>query len=113
MEAKTPTIEDLIQTVRDLASESPDNIYNRPEGMSVCLYNKGICTNGSVGCIFGQAFRKLGIEVDEDGWIVIVLITVFGYQSSSQNKWCSFVQCNQDRQKTWGECIKIADEEVK
>lgn len=106
------TLQKLIETVRELAKENPNNAYIR----SVCYYNKGECTNGTVGCIFGQAMRKLGVSEDE--------LNKFGCKPISdifrQNHigydplfftWCEMVQQSQDSGKEWGQCVKEADEQ--
>ena len=48
----------LIKAVKELVKESPDNTYDSSGGQ--CYYAKGHCKNGSVGCLFGQALRKIG-----------------------------------------------------
>jgi hypothetical protein len=111
---KPLTIDNLLAEVRSLAMESPDNIYHRPpqdkEFIAVCEYNRGICDNGSIGCIFGQAFRRLGVEVNKICTISALMHTHFGYHPITIRNWCWTLQRHQDQGKTWGEALALADE---
>lgn len=54
------TIKDIENKVRELAAASPDCVYIKPEGGG-CNNIRGDCSNGSVGCIVGQAVIALGV----------------------------------------------------
>ena len=57
-------IQELAIEVRRLAVENPENIYNMDGTFKTNYsYFTGICTNGSLGCIVGQAARN--IEYDD------------------------------------------------
>lgn len=104
-------IDELIKEVRRLASESPDNIYLD----RVCRYNSGENSNGSRGCIFGQAFRNLGfMQIQEEKTVRYVLSEAQGIEGDTQLLfWCDCVQAYQDSCKAWSECVAMADNEYK
>jgi hypothetical protein len=120
------TLKQLVHKVRELATASPDNKYVTTDGKN-CFYNSGQCSNGSVGCIFGQALRALGVTEDIDIWSVnagtaeysirslIPKLVAEGYmvgvtlEHTNILSWCAFVQSAQDEQQTWGEAIQRAD----
>jgi hypothetical protein len=55
--------EDLVQKVRELAENNPTNTYEDRKDFKRwsqgCSYTKGECSNGTVGCIMGQAILVL------------------------------------------------------
>jgi hypothetical protein len=116
------TIEQLILEVRRLAKESPENKYT-PELadetaslIKACFYNKGKCTNGAVGCIFGQAFRNLGSPIplvydNGNGAGIKSIFAGLDITHPNQNliEWCLEAQRNQDSSYTWEKCITEAD----
>ena len=112
-------VADVIREVTALANEFPDNRYNKPteeppEGeVATCRYDKGICTNGSVGCIFGQALRKLGYYTDKVMPILNLLRDELKLSiSEEENVWCWRMQKTQDNGNTWVESLRRANIEV-
>lgn len=104
-----PTTAQVIEKVKQLAAERPENMYRGVCG--ACCYDEGTCTDGSVGCIFGQAFVALGVtEFPSTGKIRDVLPKIVSdVPSEDQIDWCRDVQLSQDRQFTWGESVKEAE----
>jgi hypothetical protein len=113
---KPLTIDNLLAEVRSLAMESPTNKYNRPPKKecdvftACCEYNRGTCDNGSEGCIFGQAFRRLGVEVTKVLPINNLMREFFGEHPQMIKDWCWKLQHCQDTGKTWSEALSLADE---
>ena len=116
------TIEQLILEVRRLAKESPNNKYvaDNTDGSSfhskACFYNRGTCTNGATGCIFGQALKNLGspvpnqFDLGSGANIGAVLAHVqYNIKHSPLVDWCRNVQKAQDKDEPWSECIVDAD----
>ena len=113
-------IEKIISKVRELAFHSPDNVYSvNDEGH--CLYNAGTCSDGSIGCIFGQAFKELGLDWGEWGDSNPVnccsasqVVEHFdGETSDTMLKWCDCIQKEQDVGKSWRASISLADSEYR
>lgn len=116
--------ERLKEVVRSLAATSPDNKYIKraPINDSTCSYLEGQCTNGSKGCIFGQAFALLGAsetfleECDKIGSITFVAkekqLAIFnGYELTDDDiRWYRRVQSCQDSGKSWKEAVESADD---
>ena len=94
------TIEELIAKVKELISKNPDNMYPR----GTCSYTRGTCSNGTVGCIFGQAFRALGWPLTLTGSIATVLPKMGISGTPEQIQWCVSVQAKQDSGHPWSEC---------
>jgi hypothetical protein len=108
------TIEQIITEVRNLAKQWPDNVYKKPpqdgpfQGM--CSYDKGICEpSGGIGCIFGQAFRNLGVELKGSSDIYEILSHYDISSTGIQKNWCLQVQNQQDLLFPWGKCVEWAD----
>ena len=113
--------EDLIQQVRQLAQDAPTNLYEGNKDKMGCSYVKGPCSNGSVGCIIGQAlilcdeslteylshedrstkqFELLHDIMFEDGMIELSLEDI---------EWIGDVQSRQDDGETWGDAVSKTD----
>ena len=101
----------MIKAVRELVKENPNNTYYSSGGR--CYYTKGTCKNGSVGCLFGQALRKIGKDDNDLNSIEYISIGDLILCSVPYNirNWCSSVQASQDTNHTWGEAVKCADKE--
>lgn len=108
----------LLTEIRKLADESPACKYERPtKGFAgACFYTKGVCTNGSEGCIIGQALAKLGhieklVEFDEcGGKNAEAAIHALGLTISETDvQWCSRVQRAQDGGRCWGYAVGYAE----
>lgn len=118
------TTELIIKTVKDLALASPENKYNRPNpNPNGCSYVHGVCTNGSTGCIFGQALQSLGFSAED-----LLTLERYGLNSfecttgiswllgkleisvpPAHEQWMLNAQQMQDFGNTWIECIANAD----
>lgn len=60
-------VEKIVAKVREIAAARPDTVYGTyPDGTG-CLYTLGICSDGSCGCLFGQAIK----EVDPKAYAMI------------------------------------------
>lgn len=53
------TLYDLVKEVIKLAKKYPNNIY---PNQFTCEYSSGKCSNGTHGCLIGQALKKLGFD---------------------------------------------------
>lgn len=113
-------IEKLIeQEVRRLAKEAPNNIYTMDNASQSCSYTKGICSDGSIGCIFGQAIKAIGLAntpallYGKDTTSIRELLQeIIGRPSFYFVMWCEKVQNAQDSLHPWARAIKIADLDV-
>lgn len=109
-------IKTLVKTVREIVRKRPDVIY---EAKHTCSYIAGNCTDGSVGCLIGQALVKLGVTFDADETTkrISTLVQPFRDDSTDEAKkyndvardWLQHVQCAQDRKEAWIDCITYAD----
>lgn len=105
-------IENIIAEVRRLAEEFPDNVYVSDNG-PYCYYDDGRCTNGSIGCIFGQAIRNLGLDWDLSDNVGILKVFIRnGIPMYRGHLWCRVLQVCQDNGSTWKQAVTRADEEV-
>ncbi len=106
------TVEELVAKVREIAKSRPDTIYYGTE--QGCEYNAGLCSDGSIGCLFGQAMKELGeTYLEYGGFIDSVLCRRDNLNIAKHGdvkvSWCLKVQNNQDSGTDWGTCIKSAD----
>ena len=111
------TIEDLtVEEVNDqliaLATESPDFRYNSGPGSPACHYDRACGGKEGPGCIFGQAFGLLGVNILEIGSGNIREIWEAGETEDDPHPigtcppaW-SEIQDDQDTGRTWGEAIR-------
>lgn len=98
----------LIATVRRIVKARPDTKYEE----MVCHYVKGQCSDGSFGCLLGQAFKELKVKRNfgrQQMGIVIVLEKLGVKTKMAQARWLSTVQRNQDRGSTWENAVLTAD----
>lgn len=106
-------VSDLVKVVRELAQNAPDNKYNRGDNV-YCSFNKGLCTNGTVGCIIGQGLRKLEMKADDKRGLSKIMIEDFvcvDNRPGNELLWCDLVQFEQDCGSTWSKAVKVADEQ--
>ena len=104
------TLEQLKNEVLKLADASPTNHYIWERGQNSCWYVSGSCTNGSVGCIFGQALIKLGVpkerlqarEGDSIGTVLKILKIVDAVPPSHP---FNIAQQIQDQGRDWAEAV--------
>lgn len=113
-------VDKLIALVRGMATERPDNVYlpgaNRGEPDFSCSYDDGECSDGTVGCIFGQALDQMGFDLSDvsEGVRVSEAMRQLGITFKSCHElWCDRVQENQDKGTNWGLAVADADEEMK
>lgn len=107
------TGEDLLEIVIDYMKKSPDNVYGKvhPDDPG-CFYTKGECSNGSIGCVFGQVLTMLGfpMKMFDDGTNSPNIHTVcnsLGILSKGETvAKLVKIQQRQDKLFPWGECIK-------
>lgn len=101
------TVEQIIAATREEITARPDVIYS-----GICSYSDGVCTDGSVGCVFGQVFKKLGVQID-DKWNCVsiggLLTRLKIPYTVPQRKWLLEIQSSQDRNETWSSVLKTAD----
>jgi hypothetical protein len=117
---------DFVNKTRELVAASPDNIY-----WGRYSYDGGENDNGSVGCLFGQVLRALG--VDDDISIDSASITSTGgvrgiesvlndseeirqHMADSHSeawktigKWASQIQGSQDSHEPWDAALAAGD----
>lgn len=114
----------VIAAMRALAAASPTNKYGPgvtngtagPDHRQPCFYDKGDCTNGSKGCIVGQAWVKCGITLEELATASLGAVTdVYDCNAELpeyrlQANWIRTAQNSQDDGFAWGECITRAND---
>lgn len=111
----TFTLPELVKTVREIAAENPDKVYEAPNALGMCLYMHG----DEPGCIFGHALLRLGVPPEAIGGVRGNIRTVLfdrGVISSPFGSdrlvvWCRAVQHLQDNRIPWGEAVNCADDE--
>lgn len=116
---KNPNKADLktvVKTVREIVRQRPDVRY---QAKHVCSYISGACTDGSVGCLIGQALVKLGVEIElgESTKRISDVAHVFCDDATQElskynnvaSVWLMHVQSAQDREEPWIDCVTYAD----
>ncbi len=98
-------LERLVESVRKIATERPDVVYS-----GNCYYDSGECSDGSVGCLLGQALQAIDWPIYERNLEDSIVFLLFneGY-TDDRVIWCRRVQAEQDVKKTWAECVEYAD----
>lgn len=101
----------IVAKVKELAEASPLNRYNKTggEGAPGCSNLQGICTNGSQGCIIGQALLALGVnrelladhEYDSVRNLLRRTSDLYNEDTFEMN-YLVYVQLNQDAEQAWG-----------
>ena len=123
------TYRQFYDTITKYGRERADVVYSPKEGDD-CLLLKGTCTDGSVGCIWGQAAKELGMPDDvlkliddenKDAEKMLDLLEnrellvrdpgMSAYDRNDFQYWANVVQSNQDQGDTWGEAITKATEQ--
>ncbi len=99
----------LISEVRKIASERP----NVTSDTKSCMYDSGVCSDGSVGCLFGQGFEAIGWKPYSPNNSNLSVLGVLDshYGDNDKLDWCSEVQDCQDNGMSWGESVKSVDEQ--
>lgn len=91
------TLESIKNKVREITKERPDVTYETFEGG--CHYDAGECSDGTIGCIFGQVSAALGEPMTGTKSITHYF----------NDPWCILVQQYQDRGMKWSVAIQRAD----
>ena len=112
----------LYDAILTLADESPNYVYKGPEGSGytpihslACYYvhrdEWGEPIDGE-GCIVGQAFARLGVEVTEDmeGVGASTLVRKFTNANYEQAERVMWVQSRQDIGEPWGKAVSYIRE---
>ena len=111
---KDLTVGQVNKALLELAEENPDFIYNDEGNGGQCYYHKGVFKGEKCdGCIFGQAFQRLGLTKEYLKNYVsgtIKGIWVEHHQCSPPSYWID-IQFWQDSGKPWGETIDVFKEE--
>lgn len=107
-EESMDNLDRLISEVRRIAAERPDVTSDTKE----CMYEAGICSDGSVGCLFGQGFVAMGWKPYRPGvseGLSMVLDEEYG--DDHRLEWCCDVQDRQDDGTPWAKAIQLSDED--
>lgn len=114
----TITIQNIIDTVRELANERPEFKYTdqgvHPE---TCSYLGRQLSEPEMGeaCIFGQAFAKLGVGrnilvgFEGDSATAIANYATGITINKETGRWMSHIQQLQDGGHTWSTALQIAN----
>jgi hypothetical protein len=111
------TIDDVIAGVRALAAEFPECVYTSPDDLG-CYFTLGRCSNGSVGCLIGQAVALQGGKLPDDEKVGSIEILALLHNNGIAGvpirtlSWLVTVQGGQDSGKPWREAVAIADTEA-
>lgn len=111
-------IENLVAKVREIATERPNTVYLHRS----CEYSVGECSDGTTGCLLGQALRTLGYTVrdlrrlDElrvSSVDVALKKLLKTYELPLKKlRWLRRVQDAQDIEVAWREAVEAADQEA-
>jgi hypothetical protein len=108
----------LVAKVREIATARPNTVYLHRS----CEYAEGECSDGTTGCLLGQALLALGYTVRE--LRRIDELTVSSVDAALKKllktdelpintlRWLRHVQVAQDTEVAWGEAVEAADQEV-
>jgi hypothetical protein len=117
-------VEKLIDTVKDVAHESPDYVYDyATEGIGrACTYFK---KSGTPGCIVGHALHRMGVTLDDmmyedetgcdrnynEEHTITDLVNALDLPiGPHQLEWLAAVQGKQDNRQPWGQAVIEATE---
>lgn len=122
------TADDIVQAVKELAKTYPDFIYDpgyRRDAVEAISFREKPCSNleggcdkypSMPGCIAGQAFRRLGVDIDEDHSYRSVTALLGSYTSFVEDRdylqrnWLQTVQSSQDLQMPWEDAVNRAQD---
>ncbi len=95
----------LVAEVRKIVAKRPEVSYG-----GACSYDTGECSDGTVGCLLGQALDAIdwGLYPEDSGDLIVDLLDEAGYEDFRVS-WCGMVQEKQDMSAAWGECVEYAD----
>jgi hypothetical protein len=113
-------VSNIIAEVYKIVQVRPDVTYN--PGIGGCKYADGICSDNTVGCLFGQALSNLGVDVKRfdkypmplngEGTYTPAIDRILQNEfvgTEQELNWCAKVQEYQDNGCSWGEAIKEVD----
>lgn len=108
----------LARKVKEYGEKRPDVRYAAAtdqlddDQIHTCEYDRGNCTDGTVGCIVGQAWQELGFgTIPAKGQIASGQFGTFGvdgYEASKILRFLDVVQEQQDQDEQWGTAIERA-----
>lgn len=107
---------EIVKSVREIVAERPEVSYLHV----YCHYTQKDASDGSCGCLMGQAIIKRYPELEEKlkktdnracvPGIKYLLIEVLKFEELVGVDWLVRVQALQDSGATWGRCVQLADE---
>jgi hypothetical protein len=118
MEKITVSAERVINTLREVASEHPDYVYETPEALRDSNYGERECwyvhpypAGPVAGCIVGQVLVRLGVPLDVLGeyehrparGVVPALLDITGLASSNAHTMLAAAQSAQDGAADYGD----------
>lgn len=117
------TWQELVKAVYKKCVDNAEVVYNRPSGRctllqlndsNLCYYTKGQCTDGSIGCIFGQVLKDYDLSRYEgkNGSclpISFVLRDILVDIPDCVMQWCRTIQLKQDQKTSWGDALIEAE----
>lgn len=106
--------QDIVRKAYAMCIANSENVYYREEPTK-CHYTRGKCSNGTVGCVFGQILPHDEFDLKEidaaqkDNSISSVLKCCTDIPFSVR-AWCNSIQHKQDQGRTWGEALCYAED---
>jgi len=110
----------VIAELRKIVQLKPETIYS--SGGHGCKYADGTCSDGSIGCLFGQVLSNLGEDVKRfDNYPMLCQENIYytpaidkiltnEFEGTAEEiNWCAKVQEHQDNGCSWKEAVKEAD----
>ena len=111
------TGQDVVSTVRDIANEYPEFVYEAPSELGgQCLYAHSSENGYTPGCLMGQALYRLGVDLSAlqpyEGEGIEEVLEHLNISSDSDSRlWLSEVQTAQDESVPWGLAVNPVDSE--
>lgn len=111
-------LSELVKTVKAIIQSRPDVIYSTilEDGLGACYYSKGKCSDGTLGCVFGQAFQAMGFKIpsanDSDSINSIIENFAVGVTQRQQDM-CEGIQDWQDKENTWKTSLDMANKQLR
>tara|TARA_B100001059_G_C17532313_1_gene426186 strand:- start:54 stop:452 length:399 start_codon:yes stop_codon:yes gene_type:complete len=103
---KRLTVEQIDNELRKLMDEQPNFRYNTSGTLDTCYYHQGPAhaPEKCNGCIFGQAFQRLGITKETLAILHDPIETMPNTRWMPHNRpyYWSKIQARQDKGNTWG-----------
>lgn len=102
-------LNELVRLIRTMVSERPGIRYKHEK----CEYGLGLCSDNTLGCIFGQALTRMNWDIlnPRDDRTISQVLEAIGYPPhDSMVRWCRAAQSQQDTGETWGDCVAYADQ---